>query len=155
MKSRIHSGPSPESRVPFCSILNFRRIAEGELILNSSLNSYICHMEYEEKIRLAKILLWDYTIPPEELLQVIEGKREHAGHYTRESIFIKMLESLPWFTVLKLLTPEEINALLTDEVINKLRFASLRRNYAVIAKRLRKYLSSHKSPEPDLATNPI
>jgi hypothetical protein len=85
-------------------------------------------------------LMWDYNIPPELCLEVLEGKRQMAGHYTAESLFRKLIESYRWFTVLKILSPERIHELLSDQLIASLRFKSLSEKYEFIRKKLRRHL---------------
>lgn len=96
---------------------------------------------YEERLSLLHSLMWDYTIPPEECLEVLEGKREMAGHYTETTLFRKLIESYRWFTVLKIIPPQRIYQLLTDEVILSLRFKSLSKNYAFIRQEIQRSLS--------------
>jgi hypothetical protein len=86
--------------------------------------------------------MWDYDIPPEHCLEVLEGKRETAGHYTGETLFRKLLESYRWFTILKIIPPARIIELLTDKVIGSLRFKSMSDNYEFIRKALRRTLQS-------------
>jgi len=38
----------------------------------------------DERLSLLQSLMWDYDIPAEHCLEVLEGKREKAGHYTEE-----------------------------------------------------------------------
>ena len=80
--------------------------------------------------------MWDYNIPAQDVEAVLLGKIEKAGHYDKQSIFIKLLESYSWFTVVQLFTPLEIKQLLTDDVVKKLRFKSLRTQYEFVQKRL-------------------
>jgi hypothetical protein len=89
-----------------------------------------------ERLNLMRSLMWDYPISPEECLEVLEGKREKAGHYTETSLFRKLLESYRWFTILKIIPPQRILELLTDNVIKSLRFKSLSTRYAFIRKEL-------------------
>lgn len=91
-----------------------------------------------EKITYMKKLMWDYNIPPEHCLEVLEGTRQNAGHYTADTLFRKMIESLPWFTIVHILEPERILQLLTDQTIQSLRFKSLSRQYQFIRGRLQK-----------------
>jgi len=81
-------------------------------------------------------VMWEYDFPPESVLDLLNGKIESLGHYTRETLFKKMLENLPWFTIVKLLPEEMILSLLTEDVIHKLRFKSLTRDYLYARKRL-------------------
>lgn len=91
---------------------------------------------YKQKLDLMKGLMWDYTIPPDQCLEVLEGKRKTAGHYNEKTLFRKLLESFRWFTIIKLLPVERIAKLLTVDVIKSLRFKSLRTNYEFIRKRI-------------------
>jgi len=94
----------------------------------------------EERVNLMRGILWDYNISPEYCLDVLEGKRERAGHYTEEALFCKLLESYRWFTILKVISPERILELLTDNVIHSLRFKSLSERYVFIRKELQRAL---------------
>jgi len=93
-------------------------------------------MEKQERSRLLKQLMWDYNISVEDIEALLSGKKEKAGHYSRETLFKKMLESWSWYTILQVFTPDEINDLLTDEVINRLRTISLKKKYEFVKKRL-------------------
>ncbi|KAF0238183.1 MAG: hypothetical protein FD181_1391 [Prolixibacteraceae bacterium] len=55
-------------------------------------------------------------------------------------LFLKIIESYPWFTVVQLFNPTEIKHLLTDQVINKLRSPSLRQKYEFVQKRLQQII---------------
>jgi len=92
----------------------------------------------EEKLKFMKSLMWDYNIPPEHCLEVLEGTRKNAGHYNEATLFRKLIESYPWFTLLNLLPTKRILELLTDETINSVRFKSLIPKYHFIRARLQK-----------------
>jgi len=91
---------------------------------------------YEKKLEFMKNLMWDYNIPPEHCLEVLEGKREMAGHYNQFTLFRKMIESFPWYAIMSILELERIKELLTIQVIQSLRFKSLKENYEFIISRL-------------------
>ena len=97
---------------------------------------------YEERLSLMRSLMWDYNIPPEECLEVLEGKRKKAGHYTEATLFRKLIESYPWFTILSIIPPERIAQLLTDKTIRSVRFKSLIPRYEFIRDQLQKTLST-------------
>ena len=80
--------------------------------------------------------MWDYNISPEEVDKLVKGETEFAGHYDINSLFRKMLESFPWFTIIKLFEINTIKELLTDQIIIKLRSQSLREAYFYVKKRL-------------------
>jgi len=93
-------------------------------------------METTEKNKILKQILWDYEISTKDIEAVLKGEIKLAGHYSREMIFQKLIESYSWFTIIKMFTPNEIQDLLTDKTISKLRSSSLRQNYEFVQKRL-------------------
>lgn len=97
-------------------------------------------MQIQGKKQLFRQIMWDYNIPPEEVEEVFEGKRENAGHYTEETLFIKPLESYSWYTIIDLLGLEKINNLLSEKVVNRLRTPELRRQYEYVSQRLSAYM---------------
>ena len=97
-------------------------------------------MESTEKNRLLNQILWDYNISTEDIEAVLKGEKKIAGHYTREVIFRKMIETYSWFTIIQLFSPYEIQNLLTSNTISKLRSPSLRRKYEFVQKRLQQII---------------
>ncbi len=97
-------------------------------------------METIERNKLLNQILWDYNVPAEDVEAVLKNEKKFAGHYTREMIFQKMLESYSWFTIIQLLPANEIQNLLTNQVISKLRSPSLRQKYEFVQKRLHQNL---------------
>jgi hypothetical protein len=93
-------------------------------------------MDKTDKTRLLLQIIWDYNISVDDIDLVLKGKKILAGHYTREMLFRKIIESYSWFTILQLFTPEEIKELLTNQVISKLRSPSLKKKYEFVYKRL-------------------
>ena len=93
-------------------------------------------METTEKHRILNQILWDYNISTEDIEALLKGEIQFAGHYSREMIFQKIIESYSWFTIIQLFTPNEIQELLTETTISKLRSPSLRKKYEFVQKRL-------------------
>ncbi len=93
-------------------------------------------MESPDRDALIRQLLWDYSYSPAELDEVLSGKKDHAGHLTRDLIIRRILETYPWFTVIRIIPPEQIAPFLTSEQIAKLRSKSLQKQYAFVSKRL-------------------
>lgn len=97
-------------------------------------------METARRHIVLKQVLWDYNIPIEDIDAVLRGDLNRAGHYNQEMIFLKLLESYPWFTILELISPDQINQLLTHQLIKKLRSPSLRQKYEFVQKRLQQVI---------------
>jgi hypothetical protein len=81
-----------------------------------------------------KGIFWDYNIDPDELFEVLNGKRKKVGPFNAQQIFIRMLERLSWYELIELLDLEYIKNNLTDEVIQKIRFRALREKYETVQK---------------------
>lgn len=93
-------------------------------------------MKASERNKLLNQILWDYNIPARDIDAVLRGEKESVGHYSREKIFQKLLESYSWFTIIQILPPSYIKTLLNNRVISKLRSPSLRQKYEFVQKRL-------------------
>ena len=98
-------------------------------------------MHIGERQMILRQIMWDYSISPVDIEAVLKGEQDMAGHCNKQAIFVRMLESYSWFTILQLFSPIEIRAMLSDEVIKKLRFNTLRSQYEFIQKRLQKLVS--------------
>jgi hypothetical protein len=96
----------------------------------------------QKRHKLLSQIVWDYNISTNELDNLLKGKIERAGHYTREMIFKKVIESYPWFTVLYLYPPNEILEYLTTDTIKQLRSKSLRVKYEFIRRRLQEVIQT-------------
>lgn len=97
-------------------------------------------METEKRNTLLKQILWDYAISVEDIEAVLQGDKNQAGHYNQEMIFLKILESYPWYIILQLFSPIQIKNLLTNQVIKKLRSPSLRIKYEFVQQRLQQII---------------
>jgi hypothetical protein len=93
-------------------------------------------MNIEERQTIFRQIMWDYNISSADVEAVLSGKRDTAGHYNKQAVFVKLLESFSWFTIVQLFSQEELRQLLTDDVVKKLRFKSLRTKYEFVQKRL-------------------
>jgi len=74
----------------------------------------------EEKIKLMRSLNWDYLDKPEDMLEVIEGKLISSGAFTRDKLFVRSLERLPWHYVTALWGVEAIKELYTTEIAKRI-----------------------------------
>jgi hypothetical protein len=93
-------------------------------------------MNKQQRHKIIQTLMWDYSIPISDIEKLLDGKIEQAGHYSREKLFAKMLEGLPWYTIIRLFTIESIKKMLTDEVIKGLWPKSVQKQYEYVRKRL-------------------
>ncbi len=87
-----------------------------------------------KQYRILKRLVWDYTIPLEDIYGVIKGEKSHAGHWDFDHLFIRMLENLSWSDLLDLLGRDTLEEKLVPEILCHLRFSEKRENMNVSAK---------------------
>jgi hypothetical protein len=78
------------------------------------------NLTHEEKIKLMSNLNWDYLDTYEDMLAVIEGRLETSGAFTRDKLFVRSLERLPWHYVTALWGIETIKELYTPEIAKRI-----------------------------------
>ena len=93
-----------------------------------------------ERKEILRQVMWDYNIPIDDIDALLSGKISVAGHYTREQLFKKILETFPWYTVINLFPIADIKLLLNKSVVAGLRSPSLRRHYEFVRTRLQESL---------------
>jgi len=77
-------------------------------------------LSHEEKLNLMKNLNWDYLDTHEDMLAVIEGRLERSGAFTRDRLFVRSLERLPWHYVTALWGVETIKEMYTEEIAKRI-----------------------------------
>jgi len=78
------------------------------------------NLSHEEKLGLMRSLNWDYLDTHEDMLSVIEGRIETSGAFTRDRLFVRSLERLPWHYVTALWGVELIKELYTEEIAKRI-----------------------------------
>ena len=74
----------------------------------------------EEKLKFMSTLNWDYLDKHEDMLEVIEERLETSGAFTRDKLFVRSLERLPWHYVVALWGIEAIKELYTPEIAGRI-----------------------------------
>jgi len=77
-------------------------------------------LSYDDKLELMSSLNWDYLDTYEDMLAVIEGRLERSGAFTRDRLFVRSLERLPWHYVTALWGVETIKDMYTPEIANRI-----------------------------------
>lgn len=88
----------------------------------------------QQKLQPLRLISWDYNVEPQLMYDVLTGKAEKAGPFSRDKILLRMMERLSWYDLLDILGMEGIKSLLTRELIQKLRFEYVREKYEFIRK---------------------
>ena len=84
-----------------------------------------------------KRMVWDYDIPVEDLYDVIQGKKSHAGHWDFDHLLIRMLDHLSWYDLLDLLGRRTLEEKLVPEILQKIRSPEKRKKYERLGRILR------------------
>ncbi len=99
-------------------------------------------MNKEKFLEYVEYIIWDYNIDPNLLYEVFIGKRDKIAHFDRNKIIIRILENLPWYDVIEIISVDEIKNFLTPENIRKIYPPAMREKYD----RLRKILLGEPLP---------
>jgi hypothetical protein len=94
-------------------------------------------MDEGELARIARAAVWDYRYDPDDVVDVLRGRRERIGHLDKQALFARLLQTMPWQRVVAALTIEEVTRLLTPETIARLWPQSVRERYERIRRLLR------------------
>ena len=77
-------------------------------------------LTHEEKLKFMSTLNWDYLDKHEDMLAVIEGRLETSGAFTRDKLFVRSLERIPWHHLVGLWGIDAIKELYTPEIAKRL-----------------------------------
>lgn len=77
---------------------------------------------------------WDYDIDPEWVISVLEGSIPGKGFFTRDRLFLRLIERLPWYDLVRILGIEYIKNNLSPAIIFLIRNKTLRERYELIRK---------------------
>jgi len=86
-------------------------------------------IDKNEAHMILKKIMWDYDIEPGEIYDFISGERDNLYHFTKEMIFIRILERLPWYEILALFPFHILKKIVSKNTVEKLRSKSLREKY--------------------------
>ena len=78
---------------------------------------------------LLKPLAWDVNLTAKELEDLYYERKSIIGGVTTENIYVKLLGSYNWYTLLKIIEQNKLPQILTDSVISKLKSKSLQQKY--------------------------
>lgn len=71
-------------------------------------------------------LFRDYVVQPQEICDVLSGRRASAGHITAERAFVRMLERAHWYEIVAILGIARATELLSEKTVRMVRLADVR-----------------------------
>lgn len=94
-------------------------------------------IDKSEKLLLVEKLNWDYDVPSETILEIIEGKNADEKTFSRVSLFAKSLVTLSWEDLVNLWGLENCVALYTEKTRKMIFPKSIVEEYDVVFNLLR------------------
>lgn len=91
-------------------------------------------MNKSEIQKFLRPILWDYSIDPYDLFELVIGTKERAGGFTHETALIRMMERLSWYDLVNLFGIEKLTHLITPQIISRLRLRELQEKYELARK---------------------
>ena len=86
-------------------------------------------MEEEQVKKYLKQAFWDRVVDCEYLYDVLIKKVEDSKEITREKIYLRLLESYSWYTILDIVGSDCINEILAEDIVSKIWNKPLRVKY--------------------------
>jgi len=85
-----------------------------------------------------KRIIWDYNVDAAEFHAFLCGEKDRFHHFTREMLYVRILERLSWYEILDFLPVSVIKQMLTPKILSMLRSESMRQKYDYVARILHK-----------------
>jgi len=76
-----------------------------------------------------KPFAWDVNLSREEIEELLSGKENMIRGVTPQNIYVKLLSTYNWYTLLKILDRQKLHEILTDDVIKRLKSKTLQEKY--------------------------
>ena len=79
--------------------------------------------------KLLSRLYWDVKVQPDQLYELLKGEIERIGHVDIQNLYYRMLTTFDWYTILRIVPTDKLIDLLSDAVIDKIRFKDLKEKF--------------------------
>ncbi len=74
-------------------------------------------------------LYWDVKVQPDQLYGLLKGKIERVGHVDILNLYYRMLTTYDWYTILRIVPTDKLGDLLSDPVLDRIRFRGLKEKF--------------------------
>ena len=74
-------------------------------------------------------LYWDVEVEPDQLHRLLNGEIEKIGHIDILNLYFRMLMTFDWYTILKIVPNDKLGDLLSDAVLDRIRFRDLKEKF--------------------------
>jgi hypothetical protein len=91
------------------------------------------NLSKEQKLDILSNLYWDHNISAEEIYSYLyEKKRDGHPFIDEANLYRRILTTLDWYTILKLMPPEKLQFLLHEKVIQQIFPKDLQKKYQYV-----------------------
>jgi hypothetical protein len=74
-------------------------------------------------------LYWDVKVESDQLYGLLKGDVERVGHIDILNLYYRMLTTLDWYTILRIVPEKKLGELLCDSVLDRIRFKDLKERF--------------------------
>ena len=74
-------------------------------------------------------LYWDVKVQPDQLDALFKGEIQRIGHVDIQNLYYRMLTTFDWYTILRIVPADKLGDLLSDAVIDKIRYKDLKEKF--------------------------
>ena len=74
-------------------------------------------------------LYWDVSVEPDQLHGLLNGDIERIGHVDIHNLYYRILTTFDWYTILRIVSADKLSDLLSDPVLDRIRFRDLREKF--------------------------
>ncbi len=74
-------------------------------------------------------LYWDVSVDPAQLYGLLKGEIERIGHVDILNLYYRMLTTFDWYTILRIVPTDKLGDLLSDPVLDRIRFRDLKEKF--------------------------
>jgi len=74
-------------------------------------------------------LYWDVKVQPDDLYALLKSEIEKIGHIDILNLYHRMLTTFDWYTILRIVPSDKLGDLLSDAVLDKIRFTDLKEKF--------------------------
>jgi hypothetical protein len=82
-----------------------------------------------EIIKMLSRLYWDVKVEPEQLYGLLKGEIDRIGHIDILHLYYRLLTTYDWYTILKIVPIDKLDELLSDPVLDRIRFRDLKEKF--------------------------
>ena len=89
-----------------------------------------------------KKAFWDSNYSSDDLLSILYKKKQDVKGLTLEKLYLRLLETYSWHKLIDIVPEEQLQEMLSDDILKKLRSEKLGKRFHDVAELLRRHTVS-------------